>query len=306
MNGAHIVLAGGSGFLGSTLSRLQISRGARVTVLSRSEKMTPGNGIRYVAWDGRSLGKWTEALEGADAVINFSGKNVNCRLTVRNRQELLSSRWEAVKILGEAVSLCHVPPKVFVHCSAVGFYGDVPGICDERSLAGAGMLAEISKACEAAFNEVEFQATRKVVLRLGMVLGSTGGALPVLVRLTRCFLGGPVGNGRQGVSWIHIQDLNRVFLEVLGNSSLAGVFNAVAPHPLSNADLMRTLRRVVGRPWCPPAPAVLFGAMGYVVGINSELILTGQRCVPTRLEQAGFTFEYKDVEHALQNLLGSN
>ena len=302
MNGKHIVLAGGSGFLGSELTQALVSRGARTTVLTRAEKTTPESRVRYVVWDGRSLGKWTEALEGADAVINFSGKNVNCRLTERNRRVLASSRLEAVKILSEAVCLCRNKPGVFVHCSAVGFYGDTDRICDERSVAGTGMLAEITNTCEAAFNGYEFNDTRKVVLRLGVVLGNAGGALPVLVRLTRCFLGGSVGNGRQGVSWIHVQDLNRIFLEALGNPSLAGVYNAVAPQSVTNAELMRTLRSVLGRPWSPPAPAVLLRAMAYVIGINSELILSGQRCLPTRLQQAGFHFEYKDLAHALQNL----
>lgn len=272
-------------------------------MLTRSAGQTPPSGVRYVAWDGWSPGKWAEVLEGADALINFSGKNVNCRLTERNRGELLRSRRDAVKALGEAIGGCSKPPDVFVHCSAVGFYGNVDGICDENSAVGAGMLAGICKATESAFNGFEWRATRKVVLRLGMVLGPTGGALPVLTKLGRWFLGGSAGSGRQGVSWIHLQDLNRVFLEVLGNSNLAGVFNAVAPHPVSNADLMRTLRRILGRPWCPPSPAIMLRALGRVVGINSELILTGQRCLPARLEQAGFRFEYGDLEQALINLI---
>jgi hypothetical protein len=169
---------------------------------------------------------------------------------------------------------------------------------------GSGMLSDITKTCEAAFNGMAFADTRKVVLRLGVVLGREGGALPVLAGLTRCFLGGAAGNGRQAVSWIHVQDLNRMILEVIGNAKLDGVFNAVSPQPVTNAELMRTLRRVLNRPWSPPVPAWLLRVMGFVIGINAELILTGQRGLPTRLHQAGFEFEHKDLESALQDLLG--
>ena len=305
MSGHHIVLAGGSGFLGSALTQRLLARGDRVTVLTRSIRVAPQPGVRVVAWDGRSLGPWTKALEGADALVNLSGKNVNCRLTARNRRELLVSRLEAVQVLGEAVGRCRHKPGVFVHCSAVGFYGDTDRPCHEAAPAGTGLLADITKTCEAGFNGVSCSGTRKVMLRLGVVLGKEGGALPVLARLTRCFLGGAAGNGRQAVSWIHAQDLNRIFLEVLENAKLDGTFNAVAPHSVTHAELMRTLRRVLHRPWSPPVPGWVLRAMGFVVGINSELILTGQRGVPARLQQAGFEFDYKDLESALQNLLGT-
>ncbi|MEI6168865.1 MAG: TIGR01777 family oxidoreductase [bacterium] len=304
MNGKHIILAGGSGFIGSALTQRLLSGGARVTVLTRSDRIAPQAGVRYVVWDGRSRGPWTEVLEGADALVNFSGRNVNCRLTPRNKRELLTSRLEALKVLGEAVSRCRHEPGVFVHCSAVGFYGDTGRSCNEEAPAGSGMLADITKTCEAAINGMAFTDTRKVVLRLGVVFGREGGALPVLARLTRCFLGGAAGNGRQGVSWIHLQDLNRVFCEVLENAKLNGVFNAVTPQPITNAELMQTLRRVLNRPWSPPVPAWLLRTLSLVVGINPELILTGKRCLPTRLQQAGFEFEYQDLESALQNLLG--
>ena len=305
MNGKHIILAGGSGFIGSALTQRLLAVGARVTVLTRSDRMTPESGVRSVVWDGRSRGPWADVLEGADALINFSGKNVNCRLTTRNKRELLTSRLEALKVLGEAVGRCSQPPGLFVHCSAVGFYGDSDRACNENAPPGSGMLADITKTCEAAFYGMAFADTRKVVLRLGVVLGREGGALPVLAGLTRCFLGGAAGNGRQAVSWIHVQDLNRMILEVIGNAKLDGVFNAVSPQSVTNAELMRTLRRVLNRPWSPPVPAWLLRVMGFVIGINAELILTGQRCLPTRLQQTGFEFEHKDLESALQGLLGS-
>lgn len=303
MNGQHIVLAGGSGFIGQSLSKALISQGYRITILTRSEPPAPNKDIRTVTWDGRSLGRWTESIEGADAIVNFTGKNVNCRLTHQNRHEIVISRVDAINVLSEAVTLCHIKPKVFIQCSAVGFYGDTPGDCTESTPAGRGILSEITQICEAAFRNCDFKDTRKVVLRLGVVLGRDGGALPLLTMLTKAFLGGAAGNGQQGLSWIHEQDLNRIIMETVRNSSLDGTFNAASPQPVTNALFMRTLRNVLLRPWSPPVPALLLRTTAFVVGFNSELILTGQRCLPARLQQADFHFEFPNLEHALRDLL---
>lgn len=306
MNGQNIVLAGGTGFLGRSLTRSLVESGYTFTVLTRSENRTAEKAVRYVIWDGRSRGKWTDALEGADAVVNFSGKNVNCRLTERNRRELLSSRRDAAIVLGDAVKRCRRPPRVFVQCSAVGFYGDTDSCCDEQTPGGSGILAEIVKTCEAAFHDSELKETRKVLLRLGVVIGKSGGALTPLANLTRCFLGGAAGSGKQYLSWIHVQDLNRIIVEALGNSTIEGTFNAVSPMAVTNADFMRTLRIVLKKPWCPPVPGVVLRAIALAVGFNSELILTGQRCVPRRLQEADFQFEFSPLGPALRDLLGAS
>ena len=189
-----------------------------------------------------------------------------------------------------------------MQCSAVGVYGNTADCCDEQTLEGDGILAEVAKTCEAAFRGSELTDTRKVVLRMGVVLGRDGGALPPLARLTRCFMGGAAGSGKQFLSWIHAQDLNRIFVYALGNPNIEGTFNAVSPLPVTNAEFMRTLRGILRRPWCPPVPAVLLGAGAFALGFNSELVLTGQRCVPRRLQEAGFQFEFSDLPHALRDL----
>jgi uncharacterized protein (TIGR01777 family) len=216
-----------------------------------------------------------------------------------------ASRRHAVIALADAVNLCRRRPKVFVQCSAVGVYGDTESCCDEQTKEGDGILAEVAKTCEAAFRRSDLKDTRKVVLRLGVVLGRDGGALPLLARLTRCFLGGAAGSGKQYLSWIHAQDLNRMIIHTLGNPNVEGTFNAVSPMPVTNADFMRTLRKVLQRPWCPPVPGVLLCAIAFAVGFNSELVLAGQRCVPYRFQQADFHFEFSDLECALRDLLGA-
>jgi hypothetical protein len=304
MNGQHIVLAGGSGFLGRSLMKALRGSGCRITVLTRSQPMTADRDVRFVPWDGRSAGPWTDAIDGADAIINFTGKNVNCRLTKSNRRELAASRRDAVIALAVAVNLCPRRPGVFVQCSAVGVYGDTAGCCDEQTQDGGGILAEVAKTCEAAFRDSDLKDTRKVVLRLGVVLGRDGGALPLLARLTRCFMGGAAGSGKQYLSWVHAQDLNRILVHTLDNSNIEGTFNAVSPLPVTNAEFMRTLRGILSRPWCPPVPGVLLRAASFALGFNSELILTGQRCVPRRFQEAGFHFEFSDLQCALRDLLG--
>ncbi len=305
MNGPHIVLAGGSGFLGRSLMRALKGSGCRITVLTRSEATAPDGDVQFVTWDGRSMGQWADTIDGSDAIVNFTGKNVKCRWTERNRLEMTASRRDAVIVLADAVNRCRKRPGVFVQCSAVGVYGDTTSCSDEQTKAGDGVLAEVAKTCEAAFRVSELKDTRKVLLRLGVVLGRDGGALPLLARLTRCFLGGAAGSGKQYLSWIHEQDLNRIIVETLGNPSMAGTFNAVSPPPVTNADFMRTLRRVLRRPWSPPVPGVLLRASALAFGFSSELVLTGQRCVPRRLQQAGFHFRFSDLECALRDLLGA-
>jgi uncharacterized protein (TIGR01777 family) len=218
---------------------------------------------------------------------------------------LAASRRDAVVVLADAVNRCRRRPGVFVQCSAVGVYGDTESCCDEQTQDGDGILAEVVKTCEAAFRGTDLKDTRKVVLRLGVVLGRDGGALPLLARLTRCFMGGAAGSGEQYLSWIHAEDLNRIVVHTLGNPNIEGTFNAVSPMPVTNASFMRTLRRVLGKPWCPPVPGVLLRAAAFTLGFNSELILTGQRCVPSRLQEAGFRFEFGDLGQALRDLLGS-
>lgn len=305
MNGQHIVLAGGSGFLGRSLRSALKGRGCQITVLTRSRSMTADKDVRFVPWDGRLEGSWMDAIDGADAIVNFAGKNANCRLTERNRRELAASRRNAVIVMAAALNRCRRKPGVFVQCSAVGVYGDTESCCDERTKDGDGILAEVAKTCEAAFRNSDLKDTRKVVLRLGVVLGRDGGALPPLARLTQCFMGGAAGSGKQYLSWIHAQDLNRIIVHTIGSTNIEGTFNAVSPMPVTNAEFMRTLRQVLRKPWCPPVPAVLLRAVAFAAGFNSALVLTGQRCAPCRLQEAGFRFEFGDLEQALRDLLGS-
>ncbi len=192
---------------------------------------------------------------------------------------------------------------MWVQASAAGFYGDTgEAVCDESAPVGGDTLANVCRQWEAAFAAAQVPQTRKVVLRIGFVLGRDGGALPVLTKLARWFLGGAAGSGRQYVSWIHLQDLVAMFVAAVGDEKLAGTFNAVGPQAVTNAAFMRELRRVLRRPWSPPAPALAVKLGAWLMGSEAFLALASQRCVPKRFLEAGFQFQFADLAAALNDL----
>jgi uncharacterized protein (TIGR01777 family) len=300
----RIVLAGGSGFLGQALAASFLADGYDVHVLSRGAGSGKLLGTE-VRWDGASVGPWAESLEDAAAVINLTGKNINCRPTAANLNEIVRSRVDSVKAVGEAIRRCSRPPRVFVQSTAVGIYGDAgDAICDESTSAGGGFLGETCKAWEKAFEESPTPSVRRVMLRLGIVLGRTGGAFPPLARLTQFFLGGALGSGRQYISWLHLNDAVRIYRSGVDRDDMQGVYVAASPQPVMNADFMRALRASLHRPWSPPVP--VFGARigGWLMGMNIDLALASQRCVPRRLQEQGFAFEFPELASALRELVG--
>jgi uncharacterized protein (TIGR01777 family) len=190
-----------------------------------------------------------EELAGAAAVINLTGRSIDCRHTPEHLREIISSRVNSVRAIATAVRQLPKPPRVWVQASATGFYGDTGDrACDEQAPAGHDLLADVCRQWEGAFDRRDLLATRLVTLRIGFVLGLGGGALPVLSRLTKFFLGGAAGGGSQFMSWIHLQDLARVFSEAMAHDDWQGIYNATAPNPVTNAEFMRVLRQVMRRP----------------------------------------------------------
>ena len=297
----RIVLAGGSGFVGQALAARLLADGYEVVVLSRGGLRTKIG--RIVSWDGSTQGDWASSLEDAAAVVNLTGKNINCRPTEANRREIVRSRAASVQAVGEAVRRCRRPPRVFVQTTAVGIYGDAGDkVCDESTPPGGGLVAEVCRQWEKAFDESPTPGVRRVVLRLGVVLGRAGGAFPPLARLARWFLGGAVGRGRQYVSWLHLADAVRIHCEAIEREEIEDVYVAASPQPVTNAQFMRALRAALGRPWSPPVPALAVRLGGWLTGIDAELALTGQRCVPRRLMAQGFAYEFGELRRALADL----
>jgi len=301
MSMKRIVLAGGSGFIGRALAKALLVRGYQVVVLTR----TPRNdsGFLEVEWDGAHVGEWIQHLNGAEAVVNLAGRNINCPHTQENIGEIMESRVNSVRAITQSLKHIKMAPRVWVQSGAVGYYGDTGDrLCDESSPAGHDTLAGVCKIWEDAFNSVEAPKTRKVLLRIGFVLGRDGGALPVLSKLAKKFLGGRAGNGRQFISWIHIADLTRMFIESIEQEKLSGTYNAVGLNPEMNKFFMSELRHVLHRPWSPPVPkfAVRLGARW--MKSEPSLALTSQCCAPIRFIEAGFEYQFSKLRPALQDI----
>ena len=298
----RVVIAGGSGFLGRNLARALARRGAEVVVLSRS-KPAGLDGVGHEVWDARTVGDWARHLDGARAAVNLAGRTVDCIKTPDHCDEILRSRVESTRVLGEAMRRIDNPPPVWVQMSTAHIFGDPPSlVCDEDSALGYGLAPTVGKAWEQAFDEAKPKDTRGVVLRTSFVLGREGGAMPKLSLMARLGLGGKIAKGTQGMSWIHEDDMDRLFMRAIENESMRGVYVATAPKPVSNAEFMRTLRRAVGMPVGLPAMGwmVRLGAP-LIMRTDPELALYGRYCVSRRLEVEGFEFAYPDLESALNS-----
>jgi len=315
----RVVIAGGTGFLGTSLAGFLARQGYSVVTLSRHAPSPPNGELpgEHALWDGRTVGPWARHLEGATALVNLAGRTVDCVKTPDHCDEILRSRVEATRVLGAALRTVERRPTVWVQMSTAHLYGDPPEVwCDEDSAFGYGLAPFVGKAWEAELAralealepinppESPDPDIRSVVLRTTFVLGTSGGALPRLAKLARWRLGGKVGHGRQGISWIHEEDMNRLFLRAIEDPSMAGAYIATAPTPVSNAAFMRALRRalgvLIGLP--SPAPLVRIGAP-LLMRTDPELALYGRYCTSRRLEEEGFEFLYPDVDSALQSLL---
>jgi uncharacterized protein (TIGR01777 family) len=301
----RVVIAGGSGFLGQSLARHLSAVGSRVVVLSRHAPSRGSIG-QHATWDARTLGDWVRQLDGVDALVNLTGRTVDCVKTPDHCDEILRSRVESTEVLGRALQLVKAVPRVWVQMATAHRYGDPPDVvCDEDSAFGYGLAPVVAAAWESAFARAVPRGVRQVILRTSFVLGRDGGALRQLTTLVRCGLGGKAGHGRQGISWIHSHDMNRLFAQAMTDDRMSGAYLATAPNPVSNSEFMRELRRAVGMPFGLPAAGwmVRLGAR-LVLRTDPELALYGRYCVSRRLREEGFEFTYPDLPSALRELYG--
>ncbi len=303
------ILAGGSGFLGQRLAAHFEARGWEPIVLTRS----PDAKARFkeIQWDAKTIGPWAEALNGAEAVINLTGRSVNCRYTPANRRAILDSRVDSTRVIGEAIARCSNPPRAWLNASTATFYEHTFGPPhDETSTAfGATMDAKdafsvsVGRAWENALNDAVAPSTRKVALRITIVFGTVeGGVFQIMRRLAKLGLGGRMGSGRQFVSWIHEEDFCRAIEWVLTHEQLRGPINIAAPNPLTNAEMMAMFRRVCGAPFGLPASEWMLEVGAFFLRTETELLLKSRRVVSGKFAASGFEFRFPSFETALREL----
>ena len=308
-----LLISGGTGFIGTPLCRTLAQHGHTLLVLTRrpacprrsasqseaSGAQSPPEGGRFVSWESD---EWRRALPQVDGVINLAGESIaEGRWTPAKKQRIRASRLETTRRLVGALAASAKKPAVFVNASAIGYYGPRGDeALTEHEPAGEGFLAEVCQAWEAEAQQAEGLGVRVARLRIGLVLGMGGGALAKMVPPFRFFLGGPLGSGRQWVSWIHRQDLIELMEWVLTHPEVSGAINATAPQPVTMRELCATLGRVMHRPSWLPVPAA---ALRLLMGEVADLLLTGQRVLPAAAQSSGFTFRFPELTPALEACL---
>ena len=302
-----VIIFGGSGFLGVNLAKALLKKEYEVVIVSRNEPKEKG-AWQFVQWDAQTLGDWAKEIDNAEAFVNLVGRTVDCIKTAENSDAILRSRVDATKLIGKALQSLEVKPKTWVQMSTAHLYGDsAEAVCDESSTFGYGLAPYVGKKWEEAYAQSVLPNIRQVLVRTSFVLGKSGGALKTMAQLTKFGLGGKVGHGKQGISWIHEEDMNRIFIDAIENEKREGAYIATAPKPVSNEVFMKALRKALSMPIGLPAFAwmVQLGAY-FIMKTDPDLVLAGRYVVPKRLEDEGFEFDYPSVEEAFEDLFEKN
>lgn len=303
----QITVAGGSGFIGRRLVSVLLDQGHQVQVLSRdpaqaAKRLPSSPHLGTAGYDPLDPEAWAARLEGSQAVINLVGAPLaGVRWTPERKAEIRRTRVDVTQALVQGLAKLETKPQVFINSSAIGFYGprdDTP--LTETSSAGAGFLAQLTQDWEAAAQPAQTLGIRLVLMRTGIVLGADGGALGQMVGPFQAFMGGPIGSGKQWVSWIHRDDWVKLACFALEHPQVSGVINGTAPEPVQMESFCQVLGEVIGRPSWLPVPDV---ALELLFGEAAEVVLTGQRVLPAAAETVGFEFAYPALKPALTQIL---
>lgn len=307
------IITGGTGLIGRALTESLVADGHEVIVLSRAPEKATGlvQGARAEYWDARTAARWGHLAEGAEAIVNLAGENIGGenmvallakRWTPERKRLIRESRVSAGMAVKQAIEAAKRKPRVLIQASAVGYYGiHRDEEITEVTAPGGDAMAQICRDWEAATAGGEAMGVRRAIIRTaGMVLSTQGGTLPFMMLPFKFFVGGPLGSGKQWLSWIHIADEVRAIRFLMDTLNASGAFNVCAPHPLTNAEFSHVLGKVMRRPSFFPAPAF---AMRLMLGEKSILVLEGQRQIPKRLQEMGFVFRFPEAETALRDLL---
>lgn len=297
-----VVLVGGTGLIGSALSRKLVEQGHSITVLTRSSSPPTAPKISSLSWNPGSRSSWEQALEDADALVNLAGEPIAARRwTDAQKEKIRGSRIATTRALVDAMARARQRPAVFLNGSAVGYYGSRGDeALGEEAPPGGDFLARVCVDWEAEAQKAEQYGMRVIRLRTGIVLAREGGALAKMVPPFKFFAGGPLGSGKQWMSWIHIEDEVGLIVFLLGHAEARGAVNATAPEPVTMRDFCRTLAKVLRRPSWAPVPGF---ALRLLLGEMADMLLTGQRVLPRAALKWGYQFRYVSLAGALEALM---
>ena len=298
---SKVILIGASGYLGQALVPFLQKANHEITVISRNN---PKLGAKFVEWNGETMGHWAREFDGADAVINLAGRTVNCRYNDENKRQILDSRVTTTALIGRAITDAGAPSKVWLNAASATIYRDARRVPmdEETSEIGSGFSVDVCQAWEKTLFDAPVSC-RRVAMRLAMVFGAPrGGVYDAFEILTKIGFGGPMAGGGQYVSWIHLHDFCRAVAFLL-ESELDGPINIAAPNPLTNAQFLSTLRRVLKIPYALPTARWQLEIGAFAGRTETELLLKSRRVVPTRLLKSGFEFDYPNWEKAARAIV---
>ena len=308
----RVLMTGGTGLIGQALTEELLAKGYKVTILSRNpaqyQSLLPG--AQIAQWDGRTAEGWGYLIEDTDAVINLAGASIageglggilTQRWSDAVKKRIRQSRIDAGQALTQAIEAAANKPRVLAQSSAVGYYGPRgdEGVAEDTP-PGDDFLAKVCIDWENSTQAVEALGVRRVIIRTGLVLSEEGGILPMMLLPFRLFVGGPLGSGRQSISWIHVRDEIDAIIHLLESEAAQGAYNLTAPVPVNSAQFGEVAGKVLGRPSFFPTPAFI---LKLALGEKATLVLDGQRAVPTRLLENGYTFNFTQLAPALRDLL---
>jgi uncharacterized protein len=316
MKNKKIVIAGGTGFIGEEMTKY-FGKENSIVILTRKLENTKNNrnhfdlpgkedlsNVQFIKWDGRTTGEWTKELENADLIINLAGRTVNCRYNEKNKKEIMESRTNAAKAIGEAIRQCSSPPKLWINAASATIYRqatDKPRD-DYDTEFGDDFSVQVCKLWEKTFFDQITPHTRKVVLRLAITLGA-GGVLIPYFNLLKFGLGGKQGSGKQMFSWVHMEDTCRMVEWIADNDIIEGAYNCSSPGPVTNQEFMKTLRNATGNKIGLPAYTWMLKIGAALIGTETELILKSRWVLPTKILETGFKFKYPLLKDALAEII---
>ncbi len=301
----RIIIAGGSGFIGTELIQRLLDSEHEIVLLSRNPnavRLKQNDLLRILPWDGQTIGEWSEFIDGADAVINLSGENIAARRwSQKQKARLVNSRIEPTRAIIQSINKAEKKPRVLINASAVGYYGNYgSGEITESQTHGDGFLANLCLQWEREAMEADKLGLRVVLIRIGIVLEPSGGALKKMLLPFKLYAGGPLGSGKQWFPWIHREDVLNVILFALENDSLLGAVNVTSPSPVTMKEFACSLGKVMGKPSWISVPSVI---LKIGLGEMSEMLLGGRRIIPKKLLDNSFVFQYPDLDNALDGLM---